>query len=183
METLYHTDAQGVCHMTDQGVIELAYQDLLEGALFEWQTPQSKQQYERVSAYLDSWPHKFDVPDPSDRQWFTPAPYDQIDLDAHVLARCASEQARVRATCELKIIHHLGVNHIFRHLIYLVDTWRSEGLVWGVGRGSSVSCFVLYVIGVNRINPLDYELPMTEFFKLSEDEILNIINSGDITHG
>lgn len=169
--------------MSDQGVIELAYADLLEGAVFEWQNSHSKQQYERVSAYLDAWPHKFEEPNVQDRTWFTPAPYDQIDLADHVLERCTSDAQRHRASCELKVIDHLGVSHIFRHLIYLVDMWRSQGLVWGVGRGSSVSSFVLYVIGVNRINPLDYDLPMTEFFKLSEQEILNIINSGDISHG
>ena len=89
------------------------------------------------------------------------------------MSRCKNQQQISRAQDELQIIEHLEAEHIFLHLIYLVDTWRSQNRVWGVGRGSSVSCFVLYVIGVNKINPLDYDLPMTEFFKINPDQILN----------
>lgn len=162
--------------MSDQGVIELAYQDQLAGAMFEWQNAHSKQTYTQVSEYLDAWPAHIHTPDPLDRNWFTPEPYKNMNLHDHVLNLCVTPDQVVRASQELKVIEHLGVTHIFKHLVYLVDTWRSEGKVWGVGRGSSVSSFVLYVIGINRINPLDYDLHMTEFFKLSEQELLNIIN-------
>lgn len=176
MENLYSIDHQGVVHMTDQGVIELAYADLLEGNMFEWQNPHSKQTYTQVSEYLDAWPAHIHEPDPHNRSWFTPAPYDSIDLRSYIMQRCANVEQTHRADQELRIIEHLQVTHIFTHLIYLVDTWRSQGLVWGVGRGSSVSSFVLYVIGINRINPLDYDLSMWEFFKLSESDCLNILN-------
>jgi DNA polymerase III alpha subunit len=184
MNHLYTIDTQGACHVSDQGVIELAYQDLLDNSMFEWQNAHSKQQYKKVSEYLDCWPMQIHDPAPSDRHWFTPSPYDQINLRSHVLSRCANEQEIQRADQELCIIEHIRAEHIFKHLIYLVDTWRSQGMVWGVGRGSSVSCFVLYVIGVNRINPLDYDLPLTEFFKLTEQDILNICkNKVTQSHG
>jgi DNA polymerase III alpha subunit len=176
MNQLYFVDDQGVIHMSDQGVIELAYQDLLDGAVFEWQNAHSKQTYAQVSEYLDAWPAQIHAPDSTDRRWFTPEPYKSLDLHAHVLNLCVTDSQRLRAQQELKVIEHLGVSHIFTHLVYLVDTWRMEGKVWGVGRGSSVSSFVLYAIGINRINPLDYDLCMTEFFKLTESELLNIIN-------
>jgi DNA polymerase III alpha subunit len=158
--------------VTTQGVIELAYNQQLTDSLFEWTDHTAKQQYERTCAQLDSWPfHMPDVTTASDRAWFTPAEYTQINLHDHVLIRCVSPEQITRAQQELKLIDHLNVAHIFRHLIYLVDVWRSKNLVWGIGRGSSVSSFVLYVIGLNKINPLDYDLSCEEFFKIDPDSI------------
>lgn len=182
MNNLYHVDQQGLCHLTNQGIIELAYQDKLESAVFEWQDSKSKQHYCDVAAYLDLWPMHMNKP-PIMNEWKTPATYSQINLREYVIMRCANQVQHERAHAELCIIEHLQAENIFKHLIYLVDTWRSQNLVWGVGRGSSVSCLVLYLIGVNKINPLDYDLPMTEFFKLPPEDILNIINNRGAHHG
>lgn len=165
MITLQTFDSQGLSHVTNQGIIELAYQKKLDHSLFEWQDQTAKAHYAKVCEYLDYWPMRLDTPDVLDRQWFTPEDYQHLDLDAYVLSRCKNDQQITRAQLELKIIHELGVAHIFKHLIYLVTQWRSQNLVWGVGRGSSVSCFVLYAIGLNKINPLDYDLDHGEFFK------------------
>ena len=43
-------------------------------------------------------------------------------------------------------------------MIFLVDTLRQNNVIWGVGRGSSVSSYVLYLIGINRINPMKFNL-------------------------
>ena len=48
---------------------------------------------------------------------------------------------------------------------YLVDTLRKNKIVWGVGRGSSVASYVLYLLGVHRINSIYYELDIAEFLK------------------
>ena len=50
-------------------------------------------------------------------------------------------------------------------LIYFVDTIRANNVVWGVGRGSSVSSFCLFLIGVHKINPLLYNLDYREFLR------------------
>jgi len=48
---------------------------------------------------------------------------------------------------------------------YLVDLMRENNIVWGVGRGSSVSSFVLFLIGIHRINSIYYDLDVEEFLK------------------
>jgi DNA polymerase III alpha subunit len=48
---------------------------------------------------------------------------------------------------------------------YLVDLMREHNIVWGVGRGSSVSSFVLFLIGIHRINSIYYGLDVEEFLK------------------
>lgn len=166
MTHLYQIDDTGACHVTNQGIIELAYQDKLQDALFVWQDAAQQQAYERTCEMLDVWPFRTQVPHTQDRTWFTPPEYANINLDQYVLQRCTTEEERERAQTELAIIHELHAECIFLHLIYLVDVWRKQNLVWGIGRGSSVSCFVLYVIGINKINPLLYDLDHREFFKV-----------------
>jgi DNA polymerase III alpha subunit len=170
MNPLYQTDDQGVCWLSEQGIIELAYSDLLTDSLFEWQDSQTKTQYEAVCRTQDNWPFTPTTDaHVTSRTWFTPPEYVRMSLTEYVLSRCVNTQQEHRARQELALIEHLNVSHIFKHLIYLVDTWRSKNLVWGIGRGSSVSCFILYVIGINKINPLDYDLDPEEFFKITLD--------------
>jgi DNA polymerase III alpha subunit len=166
MKHLVEFDQRGMPILSDQGIIELAYQNKLDNSLFEWRDPHSKNQFNQICHYLDNCPVEFAQGDILNREWFTPLPYTNIDLESYVLSRCANNLQIQRAQMELAIIKQLGVEHIFQHLIYLVDLWRSKNLVWGVGRGSSVSCFVLYLIGINKINPMDYDLDHTEFFKI-----------------
>lgn len=172
MNPLYSTDDQGTCWLSEQGVIELAYTDKLKNSLFEWQDTQVKDQYAQVCRTQDNWPFELSTQiNTQDRSWFTPPEYAQVDLAQYVLARCQTPEQIARCHMELKLVEHLNVSHIFRHLIYLVDTWRSKNLVWGIGRGSSVSCFILYVIGINKINPLEYDLDPEEFFKIKLDHM------------
>jgi DNA polymerase III alpha subunit len=54
---------------------------------------------------------------------------------------------------------------LLNFLLYMVDTMRENNIVWGVGRGSSVASYVLYLIGVHRINSMKYNLDYKEFFR------------------
>jgi len=54
---------------------------------------------------------------------------------------------------------------LLRWLKYLVDTCRRNNIVWGVGRGSSVSSFVLFLIGVHKIDPIKYGLDWKDFLR------------------
>jgi DNA polymerase III alpha subunit len=70
-----------------------------------------------------------------------------------------------RVTAELKLFKNRGMYPVLRLLIYLVDFMRAHNVVWGVGRGSSVASFCLYLIGIHRINSLKYDLDINEFLK------------------
>jgi DNA polymerase III alpha subunit len=151
--------------LTNQGIIELAYQNRLHN-FFEWADEGCKEKYLYQCNLLDNTPFQPAPNRQADRTWFTPQEYQQLDLEDYCLTKCTTAQQRARAEQELGLVDRLNAAHIFKHLIYLVDVWRSNNLVWGVGRGSSVSCFLLYLIGVNKINPLDYDLDCKEFFKI-----------------
>ena len=54
---------------------------------------------------------------------------------------------------------------LLQFLVYLVDFMRENNIVWGVGRGSSVASYVLYAIGIHKINPIQYGLDWREFLR------------------
>lgn len=97
--------------------------------------------------------------------WTTPAPWSQISVLDHCLDRCATDEQRIRVCDEYQLFNDRRMIPVLRHLIYMVDHLRSQNVVWGVGRGSSVSSYVLFLIGINRIDPLKFDLDVSEFLK------------------
>ena len=99
------------------------------------------------------------------QHWVTPYPYNSIDIEDWCYNKCSTEFEIERVIQEMDEFKSRGMLPILRHLVYVVDTWRSNNIVWGVGRGSSVCSFVLYLIGINRINPLDFNLDISEWMR------------------
>lgn len=97
--------------------------------------------------------------------YFIPEEYKNFDIAKFVLDQCQSDAELQRAGAELLLYQERDMFMLLRYLKYLVDTMRENNIVWGVGRGSSVSSFVLFLIGVHKINSLYYDLPIDEFLK------------------
>jgi DNA polymerase III alpha subunit len=66
---------------------------------------------------------------------------------------------------ELSMFIHHNLIDVLKYLKYLVDTMRSNNVVWGVGRGSSVASYCLYLLDVHKIDSLKYDLDIKEFLK------------------
>lgn len=99
------------------------------------------------------------------QEWFMPQEYKDLDIAKWVLERCADQNELQRAGQELMAYAERGLLPLLQYLKYLVDTMRNNSVVWGVGRGSSVASFVLYLIGVHRIHSLRQNLDFTEFMR------------------
>jgi len=97
--------------------------------------------------------------------WLMPDQYKDFDIAKYVLEKCECESELQRAGEELLLYQEKNLFPLLRYLKYLVDTLRKNNIVWGVGRGSSVSSFVLFLLGVHRINSLSYDLNINEFLK------------------
>jgi DNA polymerase III alpha subunit len=97
--------------------------------------------------------------------WYMPEFYKNLDVAQFVLDKCNSEAELQRAGEELLLFQERNMFELLKYLTYLVDTMRQNKIVWGVGRGSSVSSFVLYLIGIHKINSLYYDLSIDEFLK------------------
>lgn len=98
-------------------------------------------------------------------KWFMPTEYKTLDIALYVLNKCKSEGELQRAGEELFLYQERGLFPLLQYLKYLVDVMRANNIVWGVGRGSCVASYVLFLIGVHRINSLYYDLSIDEFLK------------------
>ena len=97
--------------------------------------------------------------------WHMPPEYKKLDIAAHVLSLCESEAEMQRCGAELLLYQEPDLFDLLRYLKYLVDVMCNNSIVWGVGRGSSVSSYVLYKLGVHRVDSLYYNLDISEFLR------------------
>jgi len=99
------------------------------------------------------------------RVWHMPDSYKQLDIAEYVLGLCNTDEQRQRVGEELLMYLDRNLFSLLQYLKYLVDTMRQHNIVWGVGRGSSVSSYVLYLIGIHRIDSMYYDLDIKEFLR------------------
>lgn len=97
---------------------------------------------------------------------FLPEEYRNIDIENYILSlREFTSDEKLRIEAELKEFETRNMTELLLYLKYLVDTMRHNNVVWGVGRGSSVASYVLFLLGVHKIDPIKFDIPMEEFFK------------------
>lgn len=97
--------------------------------------------------------------------WFIPYEYKTMDILDWLYQRCPTSEVRERVVEELRLFAKHDMIPVLKTMKYVVDTLRANNVVWGVGRGSSVSSYVLFMIGVHKIDSVKYKLPINEFFK------------------
>ena len=97
--------------------------------------------------------------------WYIPEEYTNLDIAKYVLDLSQTDAELQRVGQELILYQQRNLFQLLRYCKYLVDTMRKHNVVWGVGRGSSVSSYVLFLIGIHRINSLHYDLSIDEFLK------------------
>jgi DNA polymerase III alpha subunit len=97
--------------------------------------------------------------------WHMPEQYKKLDISKVLLDLCRTPEELQRVGQELLLYSDRDLFPLLQYLKYLVDTLRANKIVWGVGRGSSVASYVLYLLGVHKINSIKYELEIDEFLK------------------
>lgn len=97
--------------------------------------------------------------------WYIPEEYQNLDIAQYILDLCQTNAELQRVGQELILYQERDMFPLLRYCKYLVDTMRKHNVVWGVGRGSSVSSYVLFLLGIHRINSLFYDLSIDEFLK------------------
>lgn len=97
--------------------------------------------------------------------WFMPVKYQELDIAEHVLGLCKSGAELQRCGQELMLFQERDLFNLLRYLVFLVDLMQENRVIWGVGRGSSVASYVLYKLGVHRVDSLHYDLDPGEFLR------------------
>ena len=98
-------------------------------------------------------------------EWFMPDEYKELDIVRFLNNRELTYEQRDRVQEELQAFTERSMIPLLRYMKYLVDFMRENNIVWGVGRGSSVASYVLYLIGVHRIDSIQYDLDWREFLR------------------
>jgi DNA polymerase III alpha subunit len=98
-------------------------------------------------------------------QWFIPEEYKNFDIANWLLSQCKTEKETVRVVEELELFVQHNMIGVLICLKYLVDYMRTNKIVWGLGRGSSVASYCLYLIGVHKVDSIKYQLDIKEFLK------------------
>lgn len=96
--------------------------------------------------------------------WFMPDEYKTMDIEGFLVNECPKENYQ-RLIEELQEFRSRNMIPLLRVLKYVVDTLRAKQVLWGVGRGSSVASYVLYLIGVHKIDSIKYSLDWREFLR------------------
>lgn len=97
--------------------------------------------------------------------WFMGESYKDMDIAKWLVEQCSTPEELDRVGEELILFVQHDMIEVLKYLKYLVDTMRQNNIVWGVGRGSSVASYCLYLIGVHKVNSIKYELDIHEFLK------------------
>ena len=96
-----------------------------------------------------------------------PEHYKSLDVKEYVrqLVEQGDSDQTGRVEMELTMFEERNLFPVIQILIYIIETMRKHKLVWGVGRGSSVASYVLYLLGVHKIDSLKFNLDIQEFLK------------------
>lgn len=97
--------------------------------------------------------------------WFIPDEFRAIAVRERLLAMCQHDAAIARVNLEMDQFEARGMVPVLQLMFFLVDHCRTHGIVWGVGRGSSVASYCLFLIGVHKCDSLHYNLDITEFLR------------------
>lgn len=168
-------DEWGRVIYTEEGIYEKLYNnDSIDDLIAE--INENVEKYNQYTKYFDNsfptlkTPQEIEIPAHDfhkilQENWFIPEKYKNLDILNYVLSKCDSDIEKDRILKEYDLFKERNMENLLKFLIYLVDTMRENNIVWGVGRGSSVSSYLLYKIGVHKINSLKYNLDISEFLR------------------
>lgn len=104
------------------------------------------------------------------KNWLIPLNYQNFDIGNWLLGQCQTSEQTDRVIEELELFVQYNMIDVLICVKYLVDFMREHNIVWGLGRGSSVSSYCLYLIGIHKVDSLKFSLDIKEFLKGEKDD-------------
>jgi DNA polymerase III alpha subunit len=119
--------------------------------------------------FLEPYETHFEISDydaACQSNWSMPDEYRTLDIESWLFEQAPPwDPQHTRIVEELKAYKARNMLDLLRWLKYFVDTCSKENIVWGLGRGSSVASYVLFLIGVHSIDSIKYNLDWQEFLR------------------
>jgi DNA polymerase III alpha subunit len=109
-------------------------------------------------------------PSPDTYEWNIPTEFKELDIENLCYQRLIdlglnTDEYITRVAAELLRVDDKGMYDFVRTLVWIVDTLRSNKLIWGRGRGSSCASLIMFLLGINKVDPVLYDIDMEEFYK------------------
>lgn len=82
-------------------------------------------------------------------------PRDEVDIDVHT----------DRINLELEWFERTGHLKFLCLMMDIVREFEEKNILWGIGRGSCVASYIMYVLKVHDVNPIEYDIDFSEFSK------------------
>lgn len=164
------TDSVGIPIVSENDIMELMYQGKVHSDLFVDDSELIRQIALASKDLSLDIPFKINIHrhrsvDDMTNEWRMPDTYKSIDVESWFANKIHTVEQAERVADELALYRDGGLYPLLRFLIYLVDLMREHKIVWGVGRGSSVSSYCLFLIGIHKIDSMKYNLEIKEFLK------------------
>jgi len=108
-------------------------------------------------------------------EWIIPKEISSIDIYEHLTDKLIEEfstsefndeEMRIRMQrldYEYDELMSAGLSDLIYAILYVINRFNANNTVWGVGRGSSTSSYLLYILGIHDIDSVEYDLDFTEF--------------------
>jgi DNA polymerase III alpha subunit len=104
--------------------------------------------------------------------WTLPDYYKYFDLNEYLFGLVdlieqdeLYDQRVSRLSTEIFAFKEAKLEEVLRTLIYVVDEMKKQNVVWGVGRGSSCSSYLLFLLGLHEVDPVKYDVDLTDFIR------------------
>lgn len=85
--------------------------------------------------------------------------------DIKVMDSDEKDDRLLRIADELERYNSMGLKDVLKCVIYIIDTFKAENVVWGPGRGSACCSYLLYLLEVHDIDSYQFDLDVNEFLR------------------
>ena len=130
-----------------------------------------------IDAYNDVSEHPLTVKEQCNcifpPEWNLPEHYKYMNLDDYLFKLVDRievdelyEQRIERLSTEIWMFKQLKLDDVLRTLIYVIDTMQAKNAIWGVGRGSSCSSYLLFLLGLHEVDAVRYDVQITDFLQM-----------------
>jgi DNA polymerase III alpha subunit len=156
-------NSSGQSVFDDNDIFELLYTNELD--ILEKIIAESSQDVERLEFFSNlKIQNSSQLNLENQKKWLMPKEYKNFDIEGFLVHVCPKENYQ-RLIEELQEYRARNMLDLLRWLKYFVDVSRKHNIVWGVGRGSSVASYTLFLIGVHKIDSVKYKLNWKEFLR------------------
>lgn len=169
-------DEYGRVVFDENSLLELFYKDQAQSSDILADNIPAIRKYNEWCKTFDALEKQFEIVEPLEispeefhtqrqNEWLIPPEYAQLDVESWLFDKAKTDPERRRVSMELSMFKERGMVDALRLFIYVTDTLRKANVWWGVGRGSSVASYCLFLIGVHKVNSLRFDLDIKEFLK------------------